>query len=282
MEKQLETVFTHLNSRVLEMGIYTWYILNIVIVYFDECYDSNHDFLILGALFNPRHKAIYDDFKREKRRCHFVNSDGRGLEIKYTKSNTRRNFIMALRAVDCFINSQSYFRAIVVDQRQSSGFNLDYFGKPYETKTIKNARAYKVFSELLLRDNISRISNGVLLTDRLTRCSGDECLDLIMGLFGTPNQKYSSRRKYPIFRHVQEVDTALETYHVGQIGDILQGVILNELVPSQNKYKRKLREYVKQQLSIPSLDSQYWQSLNVKQRNQLHPKYQAWHWKPSP
>ena len=83
-----------------------------------------------------------------------------------------------------------------------------------------------------------------------------------------------------VSRHIQEVDTALEQYHVGQIGDILQGVILNELIPVGNKFKRKLREYVKKELALPSLERDYWLPLSKQEQDKKHYKYQIWYWRP--
>jgi len=247
---------------------------------FDECYDSNHTYLILGALFNPRPKDIHREFLKAKRDKGYVGADGSAKEIKYSYCNSRKRYSIAAKAVDCFRNSQSFFWAIVIDQRPEAGFNIDFFGSRYEPKALKKARAYKKFTELLLRSNIPTIENGILLTDRLTRCKGDEFCHLIRELFGTHGAGYSAGRNKPVFRHIQEVDTALEQYHVGQIGDILQGVILNELLPTKGQWKRKLRNYVKKQLGVPSLLRNYWQSLSKWQQDQTHPKYQIWYWRP--
>ena len=176
-----------------------------------------------------------------------------GSDEMSTQPSSHYRYTIAEKAVDCFINSPSWFRAIVIDQRPNEGFSLDFFGRPGEPRALKEARAYKKFTEMLLRSNIGNITNGTLLTDRLTRSKGDAFLPLITDLFGTPDNGYSSGRRGPIFRHIQEVDTAVEQYQVGQIGDILQGVILNELIPTKNRHKRRLREYVKQCLSLPSL-----------------------------
>lgn len=248
---------------------------------FDECYDNKHTYLILGALFNPNPPKIHRKFLIAKRVKGYIKNDGTVKEIKYTYCSNHYRYSIAKRAVDCFIDSESSFRAIVIDQSPQSGFSLDYFGRPDELKIIKEARAYKKFTELLLKSNIPTImTNGILLTDRLTRCRGDAFLSLIIELFGTPGVGYSYGSNKPIFRHIQEVDTALEQYHVGQIGDILQGVILNELAPAKTRWKRKLREYVEQQLRLPSLSQSYWQALPKWEQDQKHPKYQIWYWRP--
>lgn len=251
-----------------------WYYVR-MLTYFDECYDGGHWYLVLGALFNPSSKKIHRDFLEEKRTERYFKKDGSVQEIKYNYCRNRKRLRVAISGVDCFKASSSYFRAIVVDQRPEAGYDLNFFGKPYEPNSLKKAKAYKKFAELLLKFNIPEIRNGVLLTDRLTRCKGDLFVPLMKELFGTPSVEVGNE---PVFRHIQEVDTALEQYHVGQIGDILQGAILNELVPTVNEYKYKLREYVKGQLELPSLGRDYWQSLSKREQDQKHPKYQIWYW----
>ena len=103
---------------------------------------------------------------------------------------------------------------------------------------------------------------------------------LLKDLFCTTGENYSVGKNKPIFKHIQEVDTGLEYYHIGQIGDILQGVILNELMPTQNRWKKKIRNYVKGQLEIPSLLPEYWKILSRRYQNQEYHKYQVWYWTP--
>ena len=250
-----------------------------MIVYFDESYDGEHNFLILAAIFNPRSKAIHRSFLAAKRDLGFVDSNGTAKEIKYSYCSTHYLAKVASRGVDCFAESDSWFRAIVIDQRPESGFDLRYFGKADESRPLKEARAYKKFTELLLRGNCAGITNGTLLTDQMTRARGDAFLTLITDLFGSAGSGYSTEGK-PVFSSVSEIDTALEQYHVGQIGDILQGVILNELVPTKNRYKRRLREYVKERLGLTSLLPDYWDKLPKWKKDLIHPKYQLWYWKP--
>lgn len=266
-----------LKQQVLGCHFVVWYYVR-VLTYFDECYDGNHSYLILGALFNPKPKEIHHDFLEAKRRKSYLNVNGTAKEIKYSYCVDHKRYSLARKAVDCFVDSQSFFRAIVIDQRPQSGFNLDRFGRPDEPKKIKDARAYKKFAELLLRSNITT-TNGVLLTDRITRCKGDAFLPLIREAFGTAGVEYSQGRSEPIFRHIQEVDTALEQYHVGQIGDILQGAILNELAPARSRFKRKLREYIKKELALPSLGQDYWLPLSKWEQDAKHFKYQIWYWR---
>lgn len=224
---------------------------------------------------------IHRQFAEAKRALGYINPDGSLREIKYTLCKSSKTYKMAKSAVNCFINSDSFFRAIVIIQRNETGFNLDYFGQPYEGKAIKEARAYKKFCELLLIHNIQNIQpNGILYTDKLYRCRGDAFCQLITESFGTPNEGYSVGNNKPIFKHIAEVDTSIESYHLGQIGDILQGVILNEIAGSTNKWKVKIRNYVKGQLNLPSLSADYWTQLPKWYLNQKFSKYQIWYWRP--
>lgn len=248
---------------------------------FDESYDGDHNFLILGALFIPSHKVIHKDFVKLKRDAGYVDRNGQVREIKYTLCSDSSKYDIAKSTIDLFASSPSFFRAIVVDQRPGSGYDLKYFGRHNEPQALKEARAYKKFTEILLRSNIPSIQpNGLLYTDRLTRCKGDQFCQLITELFGTTGENYSTRLPKPVFKHVIEVDTSLEQYHLGQIGDILQGVILNELKPGGNRWKKKIRNYVKRKLGLPSLLPDYWQVLPKYLANAKHDKYQVWYWSP--
>ena len=251
-----------------------------MIVYFDESYDGEHNFLILGAIFNPRSKTIHKSFLAAKRDLGYVDSNDTVKEIKYSYCSTNYLAKVASRGVDCFAESDSWFRAIVVDQRPESGFDLGFFGRVDEARPLKEARAYKKFTEMLLMRNSAGITNGTLLTDRMTRTKGDSFIKLITDLFGS-SAGVRSPDGEPVFSSVSEVDTALEQYHVGQIGDILQGVVLNELVPTKNRYKRRLREYVKERLGLTSLLPNYWDKLPKWKKDLIHPKYQLWYWKPT-
>ena len=249
------------------------------IVYFDESYDNERRFLVLAAVINPRPKRIHQSFLAAKKRLGYVDANGAAKEIKYSYCSTNYLFKVAAGGIDSFAESDSWFRAIVVDQSPESGFDLRHFGRSNESTDLKQARAYKKFTELLLRDSCPGITGATLLVDRMTRTSGDAFLTLITELFANPDGAYATQGN-PTFSSVGEIDSALEQYHVGQIGDLLQGVVLNELIPTRNRYKRKLREYVKDRLSLPSLHREYWAGIPKWKANQTHPKYQLWYWRP--
>ncbi len=143
-----------MNKQMFGCHWVVWYYVR-MLIYFDECYDCNHSYLVLGALYNPNVRKVHEDFLKRKRDERYFKTDGTVQEIKYNYCVNNKRLHVAKGAVDCFKESSSFFRAIVIDQHPQSGFNLNFFGRPDEPKSIKDARAYKKFTELLLKSNIT-------------------------------------------------------------------------------------------------------------------------------
>ena len=229
-----------------------------MLVYLDESYDNAHGYFLLGALFVPDSVPLHRAFKQVKIGEGYVLPNGEVKEVKYSQLYTPRQLRIAQAGIDLFLKSNGWFGCIVVDQQPTSGWTLDYFGRPDESNAIKQARFYTQFTELLLTRNRRDTANGVLMADRMTRCAGDDFLRHISDEFSKPSISSSSE---PIFRAVVEVDTALEVYHLGQIGDLLTGAILNDLVEPtghKSRYKRQFKQYVKDRLEVPSLRPDFW------------------------
>ena len=112
------------------------------------------------------------------------------------------------------------------------------------------------------------VQDAVLLADRLTRTPGDNFADSIIADLR------------PRIREVRSIDSGLEQYQLGQMCDILLGVVLGDLVPPKNANKRGLIEYAKHALKAPSFEAEYWQSHSRPQLDRRHGKFQVWHWKP--
>jgi len=53
-----------------------------MIIYFDESYDPERQYLILGAAFHPRSKSLNRELTKIKRANSFVNDDGTMKELK--------------------------------------------------------------------------------------------------------------------------------------------------------------------------------------------------------
>ena len=250
-----------------------------MLIYFDESYDNNHEYLLLGALFNPHSKFLHRELSESKRNKGFVTKLGELKEIKYSKCSLHLPQQVAKAAIDSFIKSTSWFRCIVIHQGGRS-FDLNYFGKLSEPEAIKKARAYKKFAELLIGYNTQDVHNAVLLTDRLKRCSGDLFLELIRQEFSVPYSGYSKRSSLPTLGIVDAVDTSLEQYQVGQVCDILLGCVLNNLCPTQNWMKNELREYLAKALSVPDFLPISWQKYTKYNIERYYPKFNVWYWRP--
>jgi len=250
-----------------------------MLIYFDESYDGDHKYLILSALFSPHSKFLHREMKELKQINNFVDSAGKGKELKYNTCITENLLKLCCSCIDIFAKSTSYFRSIVIDQ---SILNLDYFGKKNEDRKIKMARAYKKFTELLLSHNSENIYNGVLLTDELSRCDGDKFIEIMKQDFCFPNGKYCNDRNHPTFKHIADIHSEIEDSQVNQINDIMMGCILNNLLPTKNVYKNKLREYLIKKMGIDSFLPTYWNQYSKSYVEKYHPKFNVWYWHPLP
>lgn len=253
-----------------------------MLVYFDESYDHDHEYLLLGCLFSPHPTALDRHVKSTKRDNGFIYKTGalanKCKEIKYSEISNAYEQKIACQLVDVFFKSTSWFRCVVVDQRPGH-FDLNRFGDKQEPEKMKKARAYKKFAEMLLTKNATYIANAVLLTDRLTRCNGDLFIQLIKDLYTVAGKGWCVDRG-PIFRHIGEVDTALEQYQLGQINDLLMGAVLNAIKPTTNVFKAGLREHVRKSLGLSSLGLDYWSKIPRGELDNAQPRFNVWAWKP--
>lgn len=250
-----------------------------MLIYFDESYDNEHKYLILGALFNPHPAFLHREWLRVKKETSFLDAKGRALEVKYNNCSTLRRQELCCRAIDIFLKSTSYFRAIVIDQDL---MDLDYFGKKNEDKKIKMARAYKKFAELLLSHNTEDVYNGVLLTDELNRCNGDQFIEIMKADFCIVGGKHCNDENKPTLSEITDIKSHLEDYHVNQINDILIGAILNNLCPTRKEYKNNVRKYLIKKLEVKSLLPETWHRYSKYYVEAYHPKYNIWYWQPHP
>lgn len=245
-------------------------------IYFDESYDRRHRYLLLGALFVPGRRRLHRQITALKQEHRSVAPGHLFRDLKYSAAGDRYVSAACRAAVDRFAQSNAYFRSIALDT-QMPGFDWAYFGGP-ETASLTKAYAYNKFAELLLRFNLGGIKNAVFLADWLTRAPGDNFVQYIYSRFG-------SKVSYPTFelepgelRHVQEVDTKLEQYQVGQICDILLGCVLGDLVPPTNKNKITLIDHVKNVIGVPSFRAEFWRRYPKYVLDVRFPKFQVWHW----
>jgi hypothetical protein len=248
-----------------------------MLIYFDESYDNEHKYLLLGALFNPHPGFLHREWLEAKRDYNFISKSGTSLELKYNNCTSKRRFEICCKAIDIFMKSTSYFRSIVINQEM---LNLECFGRKDEMEKIKMARAYKKFAELLLSHNTEDVYNGVLLTDELKRCRGDKFVEIMKNDFCTKNGKHCNNLNRPTLKHIMEIKSHVEEYHVNQINDILLGSILNNLIPTKKEYKNNLRNYLIKQLGIKNLLPEFWNKYSKRYVEEYYSKFNIWYWKP--
>ena len=248
-----------------------------MLIYFDESYDNEHRYLILGAFFNPHPKYLHRELLNVKRDYKYLDKKGKALEIKYNNCISKKREEMNCKAIDIFMRSTSYFRAIVVDQTM---MDLNRFGKKSEPDKIKMARAYKKFSELLLAHNTENIYNGILLTDELTRCNGDRFIEIMKQDFCIIDGKHCNDRCQPTLKDIRDFKSHIEDYHVNQINDILMGSILNNIKPTSKEFKNNVRNYLIKSLGVKNLLPETWKTYSKNYVEKYHPKYNIWYWKP--
>jgi len=234
-----------------------------MIIYLDETYDHNHTWLLLGALFNPTHHKFYRQTKGILARNAYVLPDGRFKEIKYTRCQFSKAFRIYKEVIDAFMESDSHFSCIAI--KTDGSFDLERYGRPDEPAKLKKERAYRSLTEELLRRNLAHMSNAILFLDKMTRCEPETFMEILKRNFSTVGVGYSHDSTHPKIRHIQDVVSGAEGYELMGVCDLLQGCILNNLLPIQTAgkkkgalYKNKIREYLVSKLGVKNLLPEIW------------------------
>ncbi len=244
-----------------------------MVIYLDESYDNHHRYLLLGALFLPDSKPVVRKMIGIRAAAAYCETTGGWREIKYNNCYRECDYRVASEVVDLFFSEDAWYRCIVVDQTL---LDLKRFGAVFESDVLKRARAYKKFCELLIGHNSDGIEGGVLLAERMTRCRGDRFVEVMGEAFCRPGVDWSAGHRVPILRHVQEVDSKIDTYIPLQMCDLLTGCILNDLVPAENPWKNKIRRYLLGKLGMRDFAPGTWR----RRLRWLEPKFNVWHWRP--
>lgn len=248
-----------------------------MLIYFDESYDQQHTYLLFGALFNPHPRFLHRRIMEIKTRHNFRRHDGSFEEIKYKSCYSERNYLVCKEVIDAFFESTSWFRSVVIKQND---LDLSYFGRHYEEDSIKRARAYKKFAEMLIASNTKDTIENVLLTDKLTRCKGDEFLERMKEIFCIKDSGHSEGKHTTTLRDIQEVNSSRDQYQVIQLCDLLLGCVLNNLLPATNQWKNEIRNYLVKSINVPSLLEDFWGKMAKWDLDLRYPKFSIWYWKP--
>ncbi len=235
-----------------------------MIIYLDETYDHGHTWLLLGALFNPTHNKFHKQIKGILARNAYTLLDGTLKEIKYTKCNYSKPFRVCREAIDAFMASDSHFSCIAI--KTDHTFDLNLYGNPSEPAKVKRERAYRSLVEELLRRNLQHMTNARLFLDKMTRCEPKLFLEILKQKFSTPGQGFSAGLQHSKISHIQDVVSGAEGYELMGVCDLLQGCVLNNLIPIKiptgtshgSSYKNKIREHLIQKLGVKDLLPETW------------------------
>ncbi len=248
-----------------------------MIIYLDETYDHHHTWLLIGVLLNPSHNKFHRQIRGILARNAYVLPDGRFKEIKYTRCIYSKPFRIYKEAIDAFMQSDSHFSCIAV--KTDHTFDLEIYGRPDEPAKVKKERAYRSLAEELLRRNLAHISNAVLFLDKMTRCEQATFMEILKHNFSTVGVGHSKDSKHPKIRHTQDVVSGAEGYELMGVCDLLQGCILNNLLPIQTAdkkkgalYKNKIREYLVSKLGVKNLLPETWATEDIE-KEEVYKKF---------
>jgi hypothetical protein len=155
---------------------------------------------------------------------------------------------------------------------------------------------------MLIDYNSPCVRNGVLFADYLSRCKGalgrgDEFIEVMKERFQRVIYDHDLHPIAPKLRHIQEVDSAHDTYALLQVCDVLLGATLNGILKCHKgkrmAHKNAVTAGMQKVLELPSLMKAYWQSqVRIAQREYAsnismedyrratHFKYRLWFWRP--
>lgn len=248
-----------------------------MVIYLDESYNQpDKRFLLLGLLFCPT-KTLHGLLSNIHKTKRCLDKHNNVIETKYKNCFTKHNHSVCIEFIDAFFKSDSWFSAIVVDTK-STGFDINYFGNASETKAIKEARVYKKFTELLISSNTNKIENAVLLVDEVTRCNHDRFIELIKESFCIPGKNYSINKSQPTLRHVSAIKSDAPEHVRLCLCDLLLGCILNDNVPTKNRWKNKIRKDLISELVVKDLQKETWDK--IKFDSKVKKKFRIWYWRP--
>ena len=250
-----------------------------MLIYLDESYDLKARYLCLGALFIPDDGPTIGQLEAIKGKYRQFAPGHSFSDVKYSRSGDKFTSAIYREIIDLFAGNLAWFRALVVDT-SLPGFSWSDFGGQDTPRSLTRVRAYSRLTELLLERNLQGVQDAVLLADSLTEAAGDNFIEYISQRFSIlPNETWPAPdAALPTLRYVQRVDTSLPIYQLGQMCDVLLGIVTGGLVHPTNSNKLELIQYAQDTLNIPSFEADYWSALPDIPAGETIPKFNIWHW----
>lgn len=255
-------------------------------IYLDESGDGKQEYLLLGALFIPKHHTafLYKEILKAKSASRFKKL---GKELKYNNCGLEDVMKVGKKVVDSFLKSTGFFRMVYIKKSaiDKTKFGL---GKDTNDKTFVEARIYKKFSELLISRDLNCTHHGALYCDELQIGKSDQFINIM-----EHNYKQSTNFHgvcVPTLGVVQKVQSDDPRHPMMAITDLLMGAVLNDNTKVKSKYKNAFKNYVIKRLNelygITDLTKKYWgehksfkdyyDSHTIKN----HPKFSICFWAP--
>jgi hypothetical protein len=255
-------------------------------IYFDESGDGKHEYLLLGALFVPKHHTsfLFNEINKVKANPKFKMTK---QELKYNNCGLKIICEVAKKVVDVFLKSTGFFRMAYI---KKSAINKSNFGlgKDTDDETLVEARIYKKFSELLIHQDLNCIHHGVMYCDELEIGLADQFVNIM-------EHNYKKATNFhgvcvPTLSTIQKVKSDDSRHPMMAIPDLLMGAVLNANTKTTSKHKIEFKDYVAKRLSelygIKNLTNSYWgehkkfKDYHDSHIVKNHPKFSICFWSP--
>lgn len=249
-------------------------------IYIDEAGTNSPEWLAIGVLVVPDHKALHNSLVEVKRAQGYFNTSP-------TKKNVLRethlagfrrksDLAVAEEWIKQFMAHGCYYRCIVVDWGIWDG---RHFGDPFDPDALKKRRAYKKWLEMLLHPEVKKHRGADLYLDKLRICHGYEVLGEIQKRF---TEQYAGGS--PWIRSFQYADSSRDAHQCLQLCDLITGCVYQSLVPSGNEYKLGARRSLYKALEsagVKSAEPSYWRGYHKSSLEAHFAKFSEWFWSPS-
>ena len=241
----------------------------------DESLDRSGRYFCLGALFVPGDGPTVGQIEDIKAKYRQFAPGHSFADVKYSKSGDAFTRAVCREIIDLFLRRPAWFRALVADTAQP-GFSWRSFSDSETSMKLTKALAYNQLAEQLLESALPGIANAVLLADDINATAGDDFIQRIYRSFGAASGP--SGAAPPPIRYAERVDTSLPRYQLGQMCDVLLGVVTGDLAPPTNRNKLALIQYAKDALDVPGFGPDHWGNPPNIQPGAPVPKLHVWHW----
>jgi hypothetical protein len=257
-------------------------------IYIDESgTQEGSPWLLIGMLFVPAHAPLHKalcDIKDDEE--YFNQSPKRKAHYKafhFKDVRSPRDVRVGRGWIDAFVTHHCHFRALAFDWSMWHG---SHFGDAFEPDTKKKRRAYKKWCELLLQPELSTplddvpIRGAELFLDRLRMAYGYDVIEHLADRFAPPPH---FRGSTPYLSRLEHAHSWRDAHQCLQLADLLLGGLKQAFIPSENREKLELRDYLQSALAphgVARLSPGFWRQYHPVSLRERMPKFSVWCWQP--